>query len=90
MRDGPDDYDQYGRFRVRREHKHAPEESDKGLLRWILTAVSGLFVAAILGAWNQNAQLAELRADFRNLKEQFDRLQRIVEPRYRGERTDAD
>lgn len=88
---GPDDFDQYrdARFRYQREIR---EGSDKGLLRWILTAVSSLFVAGILGLWSQNAQIAEMRADIRNLKEQLERLSRLVEPRYRGQqgRLDAD
>lgn len=57
---------------------------EKALLKWILGIVSTLFASGLIGYWNQTIQLAEVRTEVRNLKEQFAELKRLVEPRYRG------
>lgn len=66
-----------------RNHGHH-ESGEKTLLKWILGIVSTLLVAAIIGAWQQSIQLAELRADVRNLQYQVNEIKSRVGPNYRG------
>lgn len=66
--DGSDDYEEYDEARERRYRK-ARGDDDTGRWRWASAAFSSLVVAGILGLWQQNAQIAEMRADIRNLKE---------------------
>lgn len=69
--------------------QHHAESGEKALLKWILGIVSTLLVAAIVGAWQQSIQIAELRADVRNLQYQFNELKQRVDARYRGGSPDA-
>lgn len=69
--------------------QHNSESGEKALLKWILGIVSTLLVAAILGAWQQSIQIAELRSDVRNLQYQVNALTQRVNARYRGGDPDA-
>lgn len=60
------------------------ESGEKALLKWILGIVSTLLVAAIMGAWQQSIQIAELRADVRNLQREVNEIKSRVAPNYRG------
>lgn len=80
--DGSGDYEKYDEAREHRYRK-ARGDDDTGRWRWASAAFSSLIVAAVIGLWSQNAQMAEMRADIRNLKEQIERLSRLIEPRYR-------
>lgn len=77
-------YEQRGRYR-----QFEGESGEKALLKWILGIVSTLLVAAVLGAWQQSIQIAELRADVRNLQQQVNEIKQRVGPNYRGGSPDA-
>ena len=57
-----------------------PMNGERVLLKWILGIASAVLVSAIVGAFTLNGQLAEARADIKNLKEELADLRRIVEP----------
>lgn len=70
----------------RRDGDRDVHSAEKSLLKWILGMVSTLLVAAVVGAWQQSVQLAELRAQVVGLQWQVNALwQRIErEKQYRG------
>lgn len=74
-------YDGQRKPRYHYERMDSGDSGEKSLLKWILGIVSTLFVAAILGAWQQAISLAELRADVRNLQREVNELKARIDYR---------
>lgn len=63
---------------------HYREADDKGVRGWIVGIGTTLITAFILGAWYQTEEIAGLKQEVTDLRGQVEKLERLVEPRYRG------
>lgn len=52
--------------------------------KWILLILASLVVASVVGGVTMYGQLSALTAKVESLQVQVDRVQKLVEPRYRG------
>jgi hypothetical protein len=59
-------------------------ESDGGMRGWIVGVGTTLITSFILGAWYQSEEMASLKQEVIDLRGQVERLEKLVEPRYRN------
>lgn len=59
-------------------------EGERGTQKWIVGIGTTLITAFILGAWIQSEEIASLKQEVTDLKAQVERIEKLVEPRYRG------
>jgi hypothetical protein len=59
-------------------------ESEGGVRGWIVGIGTTLITSFILGAWYQSEEMAGLKQEVVDLRAQVEKLERLVEPRYRG------
>jgi len=60
------------------------ERPAKSRENWLMGLIAVLIASGVTAAWGVSNDVAGLKTDVRNLREQVDRLERLLEPRYRG------
>lgn len=59
-------------------------EGSSSWQKWMLTVLASLAVLAVAGGVAMFGEISALRAEMQGLKEQVNRVEKIVEPRYRA------
>lgn len=60
------------------------ERPSKTRENWLMALIATLIAAGVTAAWGVSNDVAGLKTEVRDLRDQVGRLERLLEPRYRG------